>query len=73
MELSERSTRKVILILNICDLVAALNATVAVERVRSKQSHSEEGKQEPSVMASQVLNPELSLNHSGNIKKVPFP
>ncbi|KAM7369900.1 hypothetical protein PAMP_011188 [Pampus punctatissimus] len=45
----------------------ALNATVAVQRVRSKQSQSEEAKEEPSVMVSQVLNPELPLNHSDRI------
>ncbi|XP_049420954.1 spindle and centriole-associated protein 1 isoform X1 [Epinephelus fuscoguttatus] len=45
----------------------ALNATVAVERVRSRQSQSEEGKEEPSVLVSQVLNPELPLNQSGRI------
>ncbi|CAK6972863.1 spindle and centriole-associated protein 1 [Scomber scombrus] len=45
----------------------ALNATVAVERVRSRQSQPEEAKEEPSVMVSQVLNPELPLNHSGRI------
>ncbi|XP_042255247.1 spindle and centriole-associated protein 1 [Thunnus maccoyii] len=45
----------------------ALNATVAVQRVRSRQSQSEEAKEEPSVMVSQVLNPELPLNNSGRI------
>ncbi|XP_070784482.1 spindle and centriole-associated protein 1 [Enoplosus armatus] len=45
----------------------ALNATVAVQRVRSRQSQSEEGKEEPSVLVSQVLNPELPLNQSGRI------
>ncbi|KAK2859487.1 hypothetical protein Q5P01_004107 [Channa striata] len=35
----------------------ALNATVAVRRVRSRQSQSEEAKEEPSVLVSQVLNP----------------
>ncbi|KAM7390477.1 hypothetical protein PAMA_008573 [Pampus argenteus] len=45
----------------------ALNATVAVQRVRSKQSQSEEAKEETSVMVSQVLNPELPLNNSDRI------
>ncbi|XP_020500719.2 spindle and centriole-associated protein 1 [Labrus bergylta] len=43
----------------------ALNATVAVKRVRSRQSETEEGKEEPSALVSQVLNPELPLNQSG--------
>ncbi|KAA8580759.1 spindle and centriole-associated protein 1 isoform X1 [Etheostoma spectabile] len=45
----------------------ALNATVAVERVRSRQSQSEDGKEELTVLVSQVLNPELPLNQSGRI------
>ncbi|KAI3355268.1 hypothetical protein L3Q82_018122 [Scortum barcoo] len=45
----------------------ALNATVAVRRIRSRQSQSEEVKEEPSVLVSQVLNPELPLNQSGRI------
>ncbi|XP_051267181.1 spindle and centriole-associated protein 1 isoform X2 [Dicentrarchus labrax] len=45
----------------------ALNATVAVQRVRSRQSQSEEGMGEQSVLVSQILNPELSLNQSGRI------
>ncbi|XP_053198468.1 spindle and centriole-associated protein 1 [Scomber japonicus] len=45
----------------------ALNATVAVERVRSRRSQPEEAKEEPSVMVSQVLNPELPVNPSGRI------
>eukprot|EP00064_Thunnus_orientalis_P011013 superscaffoldBa00001550_g11043 len=49
------------------DQQATLNATVAVQRVRSRQSQSEEAKEEPSVMVSQVLNPELPLNNSGRI------
>ncbi len=52
-------------------LVLALNATVAVRRVLSRQSQSEEGKErEPSVQVSQVLNPELPLNQSGKIRNV---
>ncbi|XP_034562126.1 spindle and centriole-associated protein 1 [Notolabrus celidotus] len=43
----------------------ALNATVAVQRVRSRLSQSQEEKEEPSVLVSQVLNPELPLNRSG--------
>ncbi|XP_069559702.1 spindle and centriole-associated protein 1 isoform X2 [Brachyistius frenatus] len=46
---------------------AALNATVAVQRVRSKQSQSAEEKEETSVLVSQVLNPELPLSNSGRI------
>lgn len=45
----------------------ALNATVAVQRVQSRQSQLEENKEEPSVLVSQVLNPELPLNQSGRI------
>uniref|UniRef100_A0A3Q3W504 Spindle and centriole-associated protein 1 n=1 Tax=Mola mola TaxID=94237 RepID=A0A3Q3W504_MOLML len=45
-------------------LVSALNATVAVQRVQSRRRQSEEGKEEPSVLVSQVLNPELHLNQS---------
>lgn len=44
--------------------IAALNATVAVQRVRSK--HSEENKEETSSLVSQVLNPEPLLRQSGN-------
>lgn len=51
-------------------LFVALNATVAVQRVRSRQQQSEEGKEEPSVLVSQVLNPEMPLNQSGNIRRV---
>ncbi|TKS87733.1 Spindle and centriole-associated protein 1 [Collichthys lucidus] len=46
---------------------AALNATVAVQRVRSRQQQSEEGEEEPSVLVSQVLNPEMPLSQSGKI------
>ncbi|KAE8279870.1 Spindle and centriole-associated protein 1 Coiled-coil domain-containing protein 52 [Larimichthys crocea] len=45
----------------------ALNATVAVQRVRSRQQQSEEGKEEPSVLVSQVLNPEMPLNQSASL------
>ncbi|XP_042366474.1 spindle and centriole-associated protein 1 isoform X2 [Plectropomus leopardus] len=47
----------------------ALNATVAVQRVRSRQSQSEEVKEEPTVLVSQVLNPELPLSQSGRISR----
>ncbi|XP_068588395.1 spindle and centriole-associated protein 1 [Cebidichthys violaceus] len=47
----------------------ALNATMAVQRVRSRQSQSEEGMEEPSVLVSQVLNPETSLNQSGRMSR----
>ncbi|KAM8731483.1 spindle and centriole-associated protein 1 [Acanthopagrus schlegelii] len=46
---------------------AALNATVAVQRVQSRQSQSVDCKEEPSVLVSQVLNPELPINQSGRI------
>ncbi|XP_026216961.1 spindle and centriole-associated protein 1 isoform X2 [Anabas testudineus] len=42
----------------------ALNATVAVQRVRSRQRQSEEANKEPSVLISQVLNPDLPLSQS---------
>ncbi|KAF6727309.1 Spindle and centriole-associated protein 1 [Oryzias melastigma] len=45
--------------------IAALNATVAVQRVRSK--HSEENKEETSSLVSQVLNPEPLLRQSVRI------
>ncbi|XP_047424758.1 spindle and centriole-associated protein 1 [Mugil cephalus] len=46
---------------------AALNATVAVQRVQSKQNRSEEDKEETPVLVSQVLNPDLPLSQSGRI------
>ncbi|KAM4534425.1 spindle and centriole-associated protein 1 isoform 2-T2 [Odontesthes bonariensis] len=45
----------------------ALNATVAVQRVRSKQNRSEEGDEETSALVTQVLNPEFPLRRSGRI------
>ncbi|XP_071341291.1 spindle and centriole-associated protein 1 [Trachinotus anak] len=45
----------------------ALNATVAVQRVRTRQSQSEEAKEGPSVLVSQVLNPDKPLTQSGRI------
>lgn len=50
-------------------LFSALNATVAVQRVQSRQGQSEDAKKETSVQVSQVLNPELPLNQLGNITK----
>uniref|UniRef100_A0A3B4UR45 Spindle and centriole-associated protein 1 n=1 Tax=Seriola dumerili TaxID=41447 RepID=A0A3B4UR45_SERDU len=47
----------------------ALNATVAVQRVRTRQSQSEEAKEEPSVLVTQVLNPDKPHIQSGNIWK----
>lgn len=44
---------------------AALNATVAVQRVRRSQNQPEESNEED--MISQVLNPEFPLGHSGSI------
>ncbi|XP_028288909.1 spindle and centriole-associated protein 1 isoform X2 [Parambassis ranga] len=45
----------------------ALNATVAVQRVRSKQNQLAEGKKEPSALLSQVLNPDLRPSPSGRV------
>ncbi|XP_040921836.1 spindle and centriole-associated protein 1 isoform X2 [Toxotes jaculatrix] len=45
----------------------ALNATVAVQRVRTRQSQSEEAKEEPSALVSQVLNPDIPLNQTGRV------
>ncbi|KAL6097827.1 spice1 [Pungitius sinensis] len=47
---------------------AALNATMAVQRVRSRQSQSEEAMEEPAVLVSQVLNPDVPLNQSGRVR-----
>lgn len=52
---------------NSSQLVSALNATVAVQRVRTRQSQSEETKEEPSVLVSQVLNPDIPPNQTGTI------
>lgn len=49
-------------------LVSALNATVAVQRVQSRQRQLEE-ENESSVLVSQVLNPDVPLNQPGNIRK----
>ncbi|XP_076027421.1 spindle and centriole-associated protein 1 [Genypterus blacodes] len=46
----------------------ALNATLAVRRVRSRRSHAEEEEEEESaVPAPQVLNPEVTPTQSGRI------
>lgn len=47
-------------------LVLALNATVNIKGIQSRQSQSREGNEDASVLISQVLNPELPLNKSGN-------
>ncbi|KAM3860704.1 spindle and centriole-associated protein 1 [Diretmus argenteus] len=44
---------------------AALNATVAVQRLRSRQSQSEEWEEEPSPLLTHVLNPEITINQLG--------
>lgn len=43
----------------------ALNATAAVKNVKSRLRQSREDAEDPSVLVSQVLNPERSLNPSG--------
>ncbi|CAJ1082162.1 spindle and centriole-associated protein 1 [Xyrichtys novacula] len=43
----------------------ALNATVAVQRVRSRQNQPQEENERPPALVSQVLNPQLPLNQSG--------
>ncbi|XP_029385130.1 spindle and centriole-associated protein 1 isoform X2 [Echeneis naucrates] len=43
----------------------ALNATVAVQRVRTKQGQSQEVKEEPSVLVNHVLNPHKPFSQSG--------
>ncbi|XP_005471934.1 spindle and centriole-associated protein 1 [Oreochromis niloticus] len=45
----------------------ALNATVAVQRVRSRQSQSEDAREETSVLVSQVLNPDPPQSKSDRI------
>lgn len=47
-------------------IFSALNATVAVQRVRTRQSQPEEAKEEQSVLVAQVLNPDVPFNQSGN-------
>ncbi|XP_061820799.2 spindle and centriole-associated protein 1 isoform X1 [Nerophis lumbriciformis] len=44
----------------------ALNATLAVQRLRSQQNQSQEAMGEPSFLVSQVLNPELSPRQAGS-------
>ncbi|XP_061777149.1 spindle and centriole-associated protein 1 isoform X2 [Nerophis ophidion] len=46
----------------------ALNATLAVQRLRSQQNQSQEGQGEPSFLVSQVLNPELSPKQAGSCR-----
>uniref|UniRef100_A0A8D3ATM9 Spindle and centriole-associated protein 1 n=1 Tax=Scophthalmus maximus TaxID=52904 RepID=A0A8D3ATM9_SCOMX len=45
-------------------IFSALNATVAVQRVRTRQSQPEEAKEEQSVLVAQVLNPDVPFNQS---------
>lgn len=49
---------------------AALNATAAVKGVKSRLRPSGEDPEDPSVLVSQVLNPECSL-HSGKTSQAP--
>ncbi|XP_056155836.1 spindle and centriole-associated protein 1 [Lampris incognitus] len=44
---------------------AALNATAAVKRLRSRLGQSEDHEEEPSRLITQVLNPEATLKQSG--------
>ncbi|XP_060950125.1 spindle and centriole-associated protein 1 [Limanda limanda] len=46
----------------------ALNATLAVQRVWTRPSRPEEDEEEPSVLVSQVLNPDKPLSQSGRIR-----
>lgn len=43
----------------------ALNATLAVQRLKSRQSRSEAD--QSTALINHVLNPELSPSHSGNV------
>uniref|UniRef100_A0A3Q4I5W9 Spindle and centriole-associated protein 1 n=1 Tax=Neolamprologus brichardi TaxID=32507 RepID=A0A3Q4I5W9_NEOBR len=52
---------------HLSNVISALNATVAVQRVRSRQSQSEDAREETSVLVSQVLNSEPPQSKSGNI------
>ncbi|XP_037135348.1 spindle and centriole-associated protein 1 [Syngnathus acus] len=45
-----------------------LNATAAVQRLRSRRNHSEEAVQDPSFLVSQVLNPDLSPRLPGSCR-----
>ncbi|XP_077410941.1 spindle and centriole-associated protein 1 [Vanacampus margaritifer] len=48
----------------------ALNATAAVQRLRSRSSYSKEAAEEPSLLVSQVLNPDQSGScHSARTRK----
>uniref|UniRef100_A0A3B4F6Y8 Spindle and centriole-associated protein 1 n=1 Tax=Pundamilia nyererei TaxID=303518 RepID=A0A3B4F6Y8_9CICH len=51
---------------HLSNVISALNATVAVQRVRSRQSQSEDAREETSVLVSQVLNSEPPQNWIGN-------
>ncbi|KAM9774525.1 spindle and centriole-associated protein 1 isoform X2 [Syngnathus typhle] len=46
----------------------ALNATAAVQRLRSRRNHSEEAVEDPSFLVSQVLNPDLSPRLPGSCR-----
>lgn len=47
-------------------LLLALNATLAVERVRPRRNQAEEAEEESTDLVSHVLNPDLPLHHPGN-------
>ncbi|XP_077365158.1 spindle and centriole-associated protein 1 isoform X2 [Festucalex cinctus] len=49
---------------------AALNATAAVQRLRSRRNHSDEAVEESSFLVSQVLNPDLSSRRPGSCHSV---
>ncbi|XP_029002166.1 spindle and centriole-associated protein 1 [Betta splendens] len=49
----------------------ALNATVAIKRVRSRQKQLDETNEEASVLVSQVLNPDVPFNHSEKLSSHP--
>lgn len=52
------------------NILAALNATADIQRVRPRQSQLD--KEDPSYLLSQVLNPELTLNNSSNLRTAAF-
>lgn len=52
------------------NIFAALNATAAIQRVQPRQSQLD--KEDPSYLLSQVLNPELMLNNSSNLRTASF-
>lgn len=47
-------------------VVVALNATAAVKGVKSRLRQSRGDTEDPSVLVSQILNPERPLNQFGN-------